>query len=249
MKPPRYLLREAVVRPLVCELAPARVLELGYGRGEMLLTLAECGLYGVGFDPSTSARVHARQLLKAAGVSSFMLTDAYPAAERFDALLFFEVIGYVEDPVTWLRNQRRILKPGSETRLVFSFTNSRHQGIAEALTGQMRCFSKVEMQDILNAAGYRVERIINYGFPLANLLRWIRALFYIAHARAATTDHTRQVQVESSGFSMPGFWIRAGTAVFNTFLIRPFVWLQALFRNTSAGTGFVVVARPMDDGC
>ena len=132
LKPPRYLLREAVVRQLVLELGPAKVLELGYGRGEMQAILAE--------------------------------------------------------------------------------------------------------------AGYRVDRIINYGFPLANLLRLVRAPAYVGQNHAGTTDSQRQRQVERSGFVLSGGWIRAGTALFNSCLMRPFVWLQGLFRNTSAGTGFVVVA-------
>ncbi len=245
MKPPRYLLREAVVRQLVLELGSTKVLELGYGRGEMLLTLAECGLHGVGFDPSDAARTHAQQRLDAAGVKTFVLADAYPEVDSFDAVLFFEVIGYVADPVAWLRHCRRILKQGG--RIIFSFTNSRHQGIAEEVTGQMRCFSKDEMQAILADAGYRVDRIINYGFPLANLLRFVRALAYVGQSHASTTDSQRQGQVESSGFVLSGRWIRAGTALFNSCLMRPFVWLQRLFRNTSAGTGFVVVASPREN--
>jgi len=245
LKPPRYLLREAVVRQLILGLGSAKVLELGYGRGDMLLTLAECGLHGVGFDPSAAARAHAQQRLDAAGVRAFVLTDAYPDADSFDALLFFEVIGYVDDPVDWFRRHRRILKQGG--RIIFSFTNSRHQGIAEEATGQMRCFDKDEMQAILAEAGYRVDRIINYGFPLANLLRLVRAPAYVGKNHAGTTDSQRQRQVERSGFVLSRGWIRAGTALFNSCLMRPFVWLQRLFRNTSAGTGFVVVASPREN--
>ncbi len=245
LKPPRYLLREAVVRQLMREFGSARVLELGYGRGEMLLTLAESGLHGVGFDPSAAARAHAQRRLDAEGVRAFVLADTYPGADSFDAVLFFEVIGYVDDPVAWLRQRRRLLKQGG--RIIFSFTNSRHQGIAEEVTGQMRCFEKGEMQAILAEAGYRVDRIINYGFPLANLLRLVRALAYVGQTHAGTTDSQRQRQVERSGFVLSGGWIRAGTALLNSCLMRPFIWLQGLFRNTSAGTGFVVVASPREN--
>ncbi len=242
MKPPRYLLREALIKQLILELGIVRVLELGYGRGEMLLTLSECGVRGVGFDPSEAARKHAQQRLDAAGITEFVLTPTYPDTGQFDAILFFELIGYIDNPVAWLGNLQQIMKPGG--RIIFSFTNSRHQGIAEQMTGQMRCFSKAEIQGVLADAGYRVEQIINYGFPLANILRWVRVLIYFGQNKAETSQSQRQQAVEISGFVSPKAWVRIGTAVFNSGLIRPFVWAQSLFRNTSAGTGFVVVASP-----
>ncbi len=111
----------------------------------------------------------------------------------------------------------------------------------------MRCFNKAEMLAILAEAGYRVDRIINYGFPLANLLRWIRALTYLGQTQAGGTGGLRQQRVDRSAFVESRGWIRAGTALFNTCLIRPFVWFQDLFRNTSAGTGFVILASPRED--
>ncbi len=251
MKPPRYLLREAIVRQLVRELRPAQVLELGYGRGDMLLTMARCGLRGVGFDPSIAARKYTQQRITEAGIQSFVLVDSYPRQKCFDAVLFFEVIGYMEDPVAWLADHRKVLKP--DGRIIFSFTNDRHQGIAEKATGQMRCFNSDEMCEILFSAGYQLERMINYGYPLANLLRWVRALAYVGKNAATapqcneTSDAQRQRQVQDSGFAPTRGWIRTGTVVFNSWLIGPFIWLQGLFRNTSAGTGFVVVARPLQD--
>ena len=245
MKPPRYLLREAVVRQLLLDFKVEKVLELGYGRGEMLLTLAGCGLRGVGFDPSADARIHAQQRLDAAGVNSFVLKDEYPLGCRFDAVLFFEVIGYCDDPVAWLRGHRQILKHGG--RIIFSFTNDRHQGIAEKVLGRMRCFNKQQMLIMLAEAGYRVDQFVNYGFPLANLLRWVRALAYVGRRHASSADNPCRRQVDRSGFVPTAGWIRAGNALFNSCLIRPFIWLQGLFRNTSAGTGFVVVASPRQE--
>jgi len=242
MKPPRYLLREAVVKRLVLKLGAARVLELGFGRGDMLLTLAECGLHGVGYDPSADARAHTQQRLDAAGITCFVLSETYPDEDLFDAILFFEVIGYADDPIAWLAGHRKILK--SSGQLIFSFTNDRHQGIAEKATGQMRCFNKSEMHSILNEAGYRVDQMINYGFPLANLLRWVRALIYRGQPEISNQHSLVRKQVDRSGFVEPSGWVKLGTAVFNTGFMRPFVWIQSWFSTTSAGTGFVVLASP-----
>jgi len=73
-----------------------------------------------------------------------------------------------------------------------------------------------------------------------------RYLLREAAVRPLARDQRRQ-QIESSGIVPAPGWAQVGTAVLNSCLIRPFVWLQHLFRNTRAGTGFVVVASPRQD--
>ena len=169
MKAPRYRLREAVVRQVIGGLERAPFLEIGYGGGDLLVTLADLGFPGVGFDPSQRARDTAQRLLQQHGIDSIQLTDVLPDDRQFSFVLFFEVIGYVHDPMTWLSELHdRLTEHGV---LIFSFTNERFCGDAERLSGEYRCFSRMEIETLLKEAGYSTRLCWNYGYPLSNWLR------------------------------------------------------------------------------
>ncbi len=117
---PRYLLREDVIVRSVERLAPRRVVDIGCGGAEILVTLGRLGITGVGYDPSPVARAHAESRLASAGQSGFRIVDAWPEGERFDTALVLEVLGYASDPAAFLARCRALIVPGGT--LLLSFT-------------------------------------------------------------------------------------------------------------------------------
>ena len=169
MKPPRYILRESAFKQLVKNQPAVHFLEIGYGSGEILLTLAEMGYTGAGYDFSDEARYAAEGLLKGRNVSGISLLRSLDTERKFELILFFEVMGYFDDPKESLLQFKEMLNDGG--RIIFSFTNKKNRGIAEKVTGEMKCFTRDEITRILSEAGFEVEQIWNYGFPLTNLMR------------------------------------------------------------------------------
>ncbi len=197
MKAPRYRLREAVVRRIIHGLEPAPFLEIGYGGGDLLVTLAGLGFSGMGFDPSGRAHDAAQRLLRQHRVDSIQLTDTLPGDGQFRYILFFEVIGYVHDPMTWLCELHDRL--ADDGLLIFSFTNERFCGDAERLSGQMRCFSRTEIGTLLNDAGYSIKLCWNYGYPLSNWLRPLLHWYYRRRAAKGQHDEDCSQAVGNSG--------------------------------------------------
>ncbi len=234
---PRYLLREFMVNRLLDDCGKGRFLELGYGAGDMLINLAAKGYLGCAYDPSAEARSLVEQRFSEQGIRQVELLDQFPDDGQFDYVMFFELIGYIDDPGAYLRTLRDRLEESG--RVVFSFTNIRHKGTAEERTGGMECFSREEIEGMLDESGFRVERMVNYGFPLSNVLRPLLHLYH-----RLKTPEPEDKQVARSGLnhvSRSGGVLRL---LLNRYTLLPFSLLQLLFSGTDLGTGYIVVARP-----
>ncbi len=241
MKAPRYRLREAVIRQIIDGLERAPFLEIGYGGGDLLVTLAGLGFPGLGFDHSGRAHDAAHRLLRQHRVDSIQLTDTLPGGRQFRYILFFEVIGYVHDPMTWLRELNDRLADGG--LLIFSFTNERFCGDAERLSGQMRCFSRMEIGKLLNEAGYSTKLCWNYGYPLSNWLRPLLHWYYRRRAANGRQDEDCSQAVDNSGLVAREVGGGVIASLVGSIGILPFIWIQRLFRSSDLGTGYVVVAE------
>ncbi|HUJ25949.1 MAG TPA: class I SAM-dependent methyltransferase [Myxococcales bacterium] len=237
MPPPRYLLREYALRRLLGDMKPGRFLEVGYGAGQMLASLAAWGFSGVGYDSSPQARAAAAALLAARGVTSVELRDHLPAGELFDYVFLFEVLGYFEDPAGELRRLRSLLRPGGV--IIFSFVRDR-AGYDPRVVGQMKTFSAAGIDALLSAAGLRARVKWNYGFPLANLMRPAMNAVHLARRRGK--ESAEETRLTGLGHTAPALRL-LGLAV-NRLTIRPWGALQMLFRDTDLGNGYLVAAEP-----
>jgi 2-polyprenyl-3-methyl-5-hydroxy-6-metoxy-1,4-benzoquinol methylase len=87
-----------------------RLLEIGCGAGDQLLTLKKAGwtVFGVDFDPDAVDTAKSRGLT----VSLGDVRDMDFADQSFDAIVMGHVIEHVYDPVDLLRECRRLICPG-----------------------------------------------------------------------------------------------------------------------------------------
>lgn len=239
-KAPRYLLREKVVCDLLKSYIPGRFLEIGYGHGDFLLTLHDRGFSGLGYDSSPEAQAIAGKLLSEKHIENIALVDEIPATEKFAYVFFFEVIGYLENPGDFLDGLRKNLNPAS--RVLFSFTNIRHQGEAEKFSGNMACFSRQQIVTLLQQSGYKVEKILNYGYPLSNILRPLLHRYYRQRKESGQND-----TVANSGLVYSSSRFHWLNLIVNRVTLLPFFLLQSYFRHSDLGTGYVVVACLLND--
>ena len=179
-------------------------------------------------------------MLSANNITAIELVDEMPVAETFSYIFFFEVLGYLENPSIFLESLKGQVQKGG--KVIFSFTNIRHQGDAEKYSGNMACFSRQEVLEILKNAGYKAEIFINYGYPLSNLLRPLLHRHYKKRNKSGKQD-----TVENSGLVYSDSGFQWGSLLINRFTVFPFLLLQRLFRNTDLGTGYIVVASRLDD--
>ena len=234
MRAPRYLLREYAVRRLMRGWPAGYFLEVGYGGGHMLETLARWGHRGVGYDPSPQAREAAQQMLARQGITQVRLVEQLPESERFDYIFLFEVLGYFPEPEAELRRFRGLLKPGG--RIVFSFVRQ-DSGYSREAVGDMRTFSAAEIDGLLAAAALKASAKWNYGFPLANLMRPAMVAVNSAWLRRQRSGAGSTGMVHTSPL------MKIVGALVNRVTIWPWAAAQLLFRDTDLGNGYVVAAE------
>lgn len=239
-KPPRYLLREAMLLSMLSGLPTGRFLEIGHGSGNMLQTLADLGYWGEGYDFSETARAAARDLLVSNCSAKVRLIRELPDEGPYDYIFFFEVIGYWNDPIREITRLKDLLS--SSGKLVFSFTAKKSGGFAEKATGNMACFTREEIVAMLEHVPLRTLAIRNYGFPLSNLMKPFLNIFYYVKSKCGNNSNDLDADVKHSGMASRHLTVRLASIIINSFTIYPFLKLQHLFKDSDLGTGYIVIA-------
>ncbi len=96
----------------------------------------------------------------------------------------------------------------------------------------------------VESAGFQIERIECYGFPLANLTEWVGNFFYTRMLARRTTD-SREAATADSGVDRRHY-VRLGGLIdsfFGSALLRVAFAMQYLTRNTDWGSGYLLLAR------
>ena len=116
-----YLMHMASYRFARDYCAGKRILDLGCGSGYGAASLADAAESIVAVDISSEAIELAAQRYRTANLSFRQIHagDALPFAdETFDVVLSFQVIEHVADEAAYLREARRVLKPGGKMIIV-----------------------------------------------------------------------------------------------------------------------------------
>jgi SAM-dependent methyltransferase len=243
MKPPRYLLRESLLKTILGQLKPGKFLEIGYGEGHMLVTMARLGYWGDGYDFSNTAKEMARNLVKKHDITKINLLDRIDPEIRYDYILFFEVIGYWKDPANEIARLKALLNPGG--KIIFSFSNQRFEGYAEKVTGNMKCFKRDEIIRMLeDKTGLKVELIWNFGFPLVNVTKPVLDYYHRWRVQSRPAGINMVEDIKGSGLSSQLILVNLVSMLLNPVTIYPFTVIQSLFRKTDLGNGYIVVASP-----
>ena len=237
---PRFLLRLALISELLdrCPV-PRRYAEIGPGRGDLALHLADHwpDAEGLLLDFSAAAAASLKQRIGSRAhltVHHGDLADGLPGA-ALDLVVACEVFEHVADDHGAFERIASALAPQGRLLLsVPAFMRKWQQ--ADAAAGHVRRYERAELTDKLTGAGMAIEAFWCYGFPLINLLYPLRQLYYKrplgADARSAT---------EASGMER-GFIARLPVGPMRL-LLAPFVWAQRQTLERDWGDGFLVLAR------
>lgn len=162
---------------------PARVLEVGCGRGELLAGIAALGHRVQGVEPNATARSQAaaRGLAVTGGFAEDLPTLPGVAGERFDIVLMQHVLEHFRDPIGILGHVRDLLVPGG--LLVCEVPN--HASLGFAAYGSawfhtdagrhLHFFSERSLGEAATRAGLAPITFEYSGFSRQFSTGWIRA--------------------------------------------------------------------------
>jgi len=243
---PRFLLRLDLVRRLLGRLSRDRpVLELGFGAGAMLEELARQGfreVVGTDFSASAARAAQSRLAALPADRRPSLLRgtlDAFASGRaRFGAILAFEVLEHVEDDVALLAQASALLEPGGWMLVSVPAHQARFSAFDEAV-GHFRRYERHDLVALFEKAGFEVDTLWCYGYPLANLLDRIRR--HTTSPPAPGDPDALRLRSAESGNTIPArglvkLLVRPST-------MAPFLLAQRWFLGADRGDGYLLLAR------
>ena len=159
---PEQDVEKAIVR-LLSKDRLSDILDAGTGTGRMLELLSPHIAHGLGIDVSPEMLTIARERLERAGVANCQVRrgDVYrlpfadgDAKSGFDAVLFHQVLHFLDDPQAALREAIRVAKPGGRI-LIADFAPHELEFLREEHAHRRLGFSDREVQSWFKAAGLK----------------------------------------------------------------------------------------------
>lgn len=156
--------------------AGCKLVELGSGNGQFASEF--CPAFPLvdflGVDMSRHGVEHARRRVPGARFEVCDLQEPLPDDELhgFGAThaICSEVLEHVDRPEFVLKNARAVMAPGC--RLVVTVPGGPMTPFDKHL-GHRKHYSPQELESLLSAAGFEVERVAGFGFPFQNLYRLV----------------------------------------------------------------------------
>lgn len=243
---PRYMMRLAQIDRLV-EMLPAslnRFLEIGPGMGDVSLYLRKRfpAAKGVLLDFSGESVGILKQRFADDDRVAIQQADFgnYPHEGLYDLVIACEVLEHIEDDVGALATISQLLNAGGH--FIFSvpaFMRKWQHG--DEYAGHYRRYEREEIERKFAAAGFEIEQLWCYGFPVTELTYPLRQLYYGNKRRA--TALTKEEATKKSGVERQ--LAKKFQKLPLAFMMRPFFLMQHWARDTNTGDGFLVLARKL----
>jgi 2-polyprenyl-3-methyl-5-hydroxy-6-metoxy-1,4-benzoquinol methylase len=147
-----------------------RLLEIGCGEGDFLVSAESEGWHVTGVEYASAACARARQRLKNGEVRCGELPAANLAAEQFDLCVISDVIEHVRSPRDFLQEIHRVLKPGGTLFIATPSIDSwsariMQQNWMEFKAEHLTYFDRQNLQTVLFESDFR-EIIVQAGWKV-----------------------------------------------------------------------------------
>lgn len=180
--------------------APVRLIELGCGHGDFArdVLAAYPDISFVGIDRAETGIAIAQRSSPGAVFVQADLTEPDTLPQKYlgyaTHAVCTEVLEHIEDPLGALRTARALLAPGC--RLVVTVPAGPMSAFDRHI-GHRRHFSARQLEQLLEQAGFEVERADGAGFPFFNLYRLAVVARGTALIRDASEDHGQNLPLHA----------------------------------------------------
>lgn len=242
---PRYLLRKRLInRCLVsvgCE--GKSVLEIGFGAGDMLCNFVDLGMKVYGYDFSELANKEAARRLKSRkGAVNLFTSEEEVYTSQYDIVVACEVLEHSEDDVGMLRRWNKLVEKGGY--LIISVPSRMKKWcLNDVWAGHYRRYEKKDLAGKLKSAGYEIVNFWSYPFPVNIVLDYLldkEKKRQSSGGADSKEDATKQSGVKREAGQISRLFSR-------DWVVAPWHWLQLLFVNTDLGSGYLVMAKKINE--
>lgn len=161
---------------------------------------------------------------------------------RFDCIVACEVLEHVPDEANFLRRVRDSLAPGGQLLLSVP-AHIRYWSIHDEVVGHLRRYEREGLTDLIEQSGFNKVRVISYGYPFVNFLRYFR----VADARRLARERRGWDQVKQTQASgqagMSSVLAKFLGLFFNPVTTYPLCLIASSFNSLDLSNGYIVVAE------
>lgn len=203
-------------------------LDVGCGRGDVSVHLAQRGWPGKAIDSSTSAIPIARQALAhypAVEVSRASL-ETQPD-QRFNTILMLDVLEHIPDDSLALTHAARLQAPTDSIILTVPSNPDREWRWDDKFYGHVRRYRPAELQQLLSGCGYSVLELWDISFPFF----WLLRRGFTRLKRPPTLEGTALQRTEGSSGANAWEMGWVSKAISAQWLWRPARAIQSQFRH------------------
>ncbi len=235
---PAFLARTYLVDRALQSLRPGRLLDVGCGRGNVTAIAARHVPEIVATDVAADAVAETRSRLEGRDGASAFVADILagdwgevPDGQRgpFDCVLLSEVLEHVEDDASALETCRALLAERGSLLITVPADPTLWTALDD-LVGHRRRYTKAGLTSKLEGAGFRVFRLVNWGFPITG---WLE--------RRGATMRARRIEQRAPAGEFPPTLRRLMPVASVAF--RVLARIEPLFSSLDRGAGYVVVAH------
>jgi SAM-dependent methyltransferase len=239
---PSYLLRRGIVLRWLARQHRGRLLEIGCGRGDLLVHLAKRNWNAIGLEIAADTARVAREAVRPYASKVSILDDPAEITSRYDIVLALEVLEHIADDEGALRLWREWVAP--DGRLVLTVpAHMKLWSRSDEFGGHMRRYEREQLRRLVERAGFEIEGFWSFGFPLTAVTIPLRSWVY-RRRLVKVESLSRQERVQKSAFDsvrvLPVPWLVAPVVEAITTV---FHWLQLPFLHTDLGASYLVVCR------
>ncbi len=235
---PGFLARTYLVDRALRKLRPDRILDIGCGRGTVTAIAARHSRQVIATDIAHDAAAATRARLEGHDGASAFVADILagdwgdvPNDPRapFDCVLLSEVLEHLDDDVAALVTCRELLTDHG-CLLITVPADPALWTRWDDLAGHRRRYTKRELVSKLEATGFRVHQLTNWGFPLT---RWL--------VRRGATMRARRLEQREPAGEFPPLLRRLMPVASVAFHVL--ARIEQLFSPLDRGAGYVVLAQ------
>ncbi len=232
---------------MLAAIPPGRMLEVGPGAGALALEAKRAGFEPHLLETSEAARELAVKMFEQHGEHARVYSEPAPTwLESFDVICSFEVLEHIENDEGTLIDWFPWLKRGGWLLLSVP-AHMRLWSAGDEWAGHFRRYERKALADLVMKAGFQVEALECYGFPLSNLSERLSARSYRRRlaARRQEGNSDRRSDTEQSGIDRGPLlrifrWIDSPVG---RIALRSCLALQHLTTTGDIGTGYLIRAR------
>ncbi len=239
---PRFLLRKSAIKQLMrkLNLKNKKVLEFGFGSGEMLRWFHSEGAKTSGVDFSSAAVSMAQKRLRDFNLLNEI--ELLPNSEKIpassmDVVCAFEVLEHVKDDTGVLHEWMNLIKPGGSLILSVPAHMSKWNE-SDVWAGHYRRYEKQQLIDLFKKEKYEIVSLWNYGFPLSLLLDKFLGKSKIKEVKNLADDVEKEALSQKSGTERQNKLVYR--MISNDIVLYPFYLIQKLFFEKDIGSGYLI---------